>query len=108
MDNANIIASIAACLSAISYLPQAIKTIKTKDTGAISFWMYLLSFIGVGFWIVFGFMIGNYPVIIKNIVVMILSALILCIKTKHIISGKEDMKNSKFLQRFFKKNKAHR
>ena len=108
MPSEMVISTIAACLTTLGFVPQAVKAIKSRDTSAISFWMYLLSFIGVGFWIVFGFMIGNYPVIIKNIVVMILSALILCIKTKHIISGKEDMKNSKFLQRFFKKNKAHR
>ncbi len=104
MDNANIIASIAACLSAISYLPQAIKTIKTKDTGAISFWMYLLSFLGVIFWLIFGFMIGNYPIIFKNIVIILLSGIILYIKTSHILEGREDKKDFRKLKSWwFKK-----
>jgi MtN3 and saliva related transmembrane protein len=50
MNNPEIIASIAAFFTMIGYVPQAIKTIKTKDTTGISFWMYLCSIVGVVFW----------------------------------------------------------
>ena len=90
MNNADIIASIAAFLTAVGYLPQAIKTIKSRDTNSISFWMYFCSFVGVIFWLIFGLMIGNYPIIIKNIVIIVLSGIILAIKTKHILQGRDD------------------
>lgn len=104
MQHSDIIAYIAAFLTTVGYLPQAIKTIKTRDTKALSFWMYFLSFIGVIFWLIFGIMIGNYPIIIKNILIIILSGIILFIKTKHILENKEDIKKSKLVKnRFFKK-----
>ena len=74
----------------IAYLPQAVKTIKTRETKAISFWMYLFSLIGVIFWLIFGFMVGNYPIIFKNIAVIILGGIVLWIKITHIVGGKED------------------
>ena len=99
-----IVSTIAACLTTLGFVPQAIKAIQSRDTKSLSFWMYLLSFIGVIFWIIFGFMIGNYPVIIKNIVVMILSGLILYIKVGHILRDKEELRGSWLMKnRFFKK-----
>jgi MtN3 and saliva related transmembrane protein len=82
----------------IGYLPQAIKTIKTKDTRGISFWMYFFSIIGVIFWLIFGFMIGSFPIILKNIVVIILGGIVLWIKTAHILRDKEDLEKLAFLK----------
>ena len=104
MIDPNIIASIAAFFTATGYLPQAIKTIKTRDTKAISFWMYLLSIIGVIFWLIFGLMVGNYPIIAKNIMILIFGGIILFIKTSHIIKYGEDIKSSSLLK-FFKRSK---
>lgn len=92
--NPEIIAYLAAFFTTIGYLPQAIKTIKTKDTKAISFWMYLLSLIGVIFWLIYGIMISSYPIILKNVMLIILGGIILAIKTLHIIRDSEDVKNS--------------
>ena len=56
------------------------------------------------FWMIFGFMISNYPMIIKNIVVLILSGIILYVKTSHILRDREDIKGSILMKmRFFKK-----
>lgn len=104
MTPETIVSTIAACLTTLGFVPQAIKAITSPDTKSISFWMYLLSFIGVIFWIIFGFMIGNYPVIIKNIIVMILSGFILYVKTSHIFRDREDLKGSRLMKmRFFRK-----
>lgn len=101
MNNPDIIASIAAFFTMIGYMPQAIKTIRTKDTGAISFWMYLLSIIGVIFWLIFGIIIANWPIIFKNIAVIILGGAVLWIKTRNILIGKdENLMKSKILGRF--------
>lgn len=94
MSNPDIVASLAAFFTMIGYLPQAIKTIKTRDTKAISFWMYFLSLVGVVLWLIFGFMINSYPIIFKNISVIILGGIVLWIKTVHIIRDKEELKTS--------------
>jgi MtN3 and saliva related transmembrane protein len=101
MTNADIIASIAAFFTMIGYIPQAIKTIKTKDTKGISFWMYFFSIVGVIFWLIFALMIGNVPMIFKNIAVIILGGLVLWIKTVNIFKNNEDgFARSEFFEKF--------
>ena len=88
----------------IGYIPQAVKTIKTRDTKGISFWMYFFSIVGVIFWLIFGFMIGNVPIIFKNIAVIILGGTVLWIKTTHILNGdEENFSKSKFSKIFRRK-----
>jgi MtN3 and saliva related transmembrane protein len=79
----DLIGYIAAFLTTISFLPQAIKTIKSKNTDGISFAMYLLFVVGVGFWLLYGILIGNHVIIIANFITFILSGLVLLIKIKN-------------------------
>lgn len=75
-----IISTIAATLTTVSFLPQAVKVLISKQTEALSFWMYLLFTIGVFFWLIYGLLILSYPLIISNIITFILSIIILIIK----------------------------
>ncbi len=106
MTTPDIIASFAAFFTMLGYIPQAIKTIKTKDTRGISFWMYLFSMIGVILWLIFGLMINNVPIIFKNIAVIILGGTVLWIKTLHIFrDDEESLKKIRIFRKFFyKKN----
>jgi MtN3 and saliva related transmembrane protein len=98
MPTVEVVGFIAAILSAICFVPQAIRVIQTKDTHAISFWMYLLSLLSVICWLIYGLMLSSTPIILKNILVIILSGIIFILKTKDLIknwrnknkSGKED------------------
>jgi MtN3 and saliva related transmembrane protein len=103
MITPEIVASFAALFTMISYIPQAIKTIKTRDTKSISFWMYVLSMVGVILWLVYGLMIGNYPIIFKNIAVIGLSGIILYIKVKNIFNGKDEKTGVRFFKKTVKK-----
>ena len=100
----NIIASLAAFFTMIGYVPQAIKTIKTQDTSGISFWMYFFSIVGVIFWLIFGLIIGNVPMIFKNIAVILLGGIVLYIKVINMFKRTEE-KNffTKKIQSFWKK-----
>lgn len=89
MPNVEIIGFIAAILSVICFIPQAFRVIKTKDTNALSFWMYLLSLLSVIFWLIYGIMLNSTPIILKNIFVIILSGFILSIKIVHILKRKK-------------------
>jgi MtN3 and saliva related transmembrane protein len=77
-----IICSVAATLTTISFLPQSIKTIKAQNADGVSFWMYLLFVSGVLLWIVAGFVMNNYPIIIANIITFFLSGSVLLIKIR--------------------------
>lgn len=74
---------LAAILTTISFLPQAIKTIKTKDTRGISLPMYILFTLGVLFWLIYGLHFSMIPVIIANIITFILASIILFFKIKY-------------------------
>ena len=106
MTTPDTIASIAAFFTMIGYVPQAIKSIRTKDTKGISFWMYFCSIIGVIFWLIFGIMISNIAMIFKNIGVIILGGIILWIKTSNVLKGKEgNFIGSTFLTNILRRKK---
>lgn len=77
MDITSIIGNIAAALTTISFLPQAIKTIKTKDTGGLSLPMYFMFVSGVSLWLIYGMMNKQMPIIIGNLVTLLLAGIIL-------------------------------
>jgi MtN3 and saliva related transmembrane protein len=71
---------LSAFLTSVSFLPQAIKTIKTKNTEGISLLMYLLFVIGVIGWTIYGFLIENNVIIIANIFTTIVASMVLFVK----------------------------
>jgi MtN3 and saliva related transmembrane protein len=79
----DIIGSIAATLTTIAFIPQAIQVIKTKSTRDISLVMYLVFTAGVAFWLAYGILLGAIPIIIGNIVTLILAMIVLVMKLKH-------------------------
>lgn len=78
-----ILSTLAGILTTVAFLPQAIKTIRSRRTEDISLGMYITFTTGVFFWFLFGVMIGNWPIIVANIVTFALAATILVMKIRH-------------------------
>jgi MtN3 and saliva related transmembrane protein len=78
-----LVSSVAAILTTAAFVPQAVHIIRYKETRAISLHMYVAFAIGVGFWLIFGFMIWNWPMIIANTVTLALALTILRMKLKY-------------------------
>jgi MtN3 and saliva related transmembrane protein len=74
---------VAATMTTLAFVPQAVKTIRTRDTSGISLRMYVVFTIGVGFWLAYGIALGSMPMILANVVTFLLSATILGLKLKH-------------------------
>lgn len=74
---------LAAVCTTISFLPQAVKTLHTKDTSSISLAMYAVFTFGTAAWLIFGIFSGNWPVTAANAVTLILASLILYLKIKY-------------------------
>ena len=70
----------AAILTTVSFLPQAIMTIKTRDTESLSLGMYGSFTLGVLLWLVYGFCIENKVIIYANSITLILASIILSVK----------------------------
>jgi MtN3 and saliva related transmembrane protein len=74
---------VAATLTTLAFVPQAAKTIKTKDTRSISLGMYAVFTVGIGFWFVYGLALQSWPMILSNIVTFALAATILVLKLRY-------------------------
>ncbi|NOS87499.1 MAG: SemiSWEET transporter [Methylococcaceae bacterium] len=84
----DMIGYLAATLTTASFLPQAILTIKTKDTQSLSLGMYALFTSGVLCWLVYGIHLGNKAIIYANAVTLALAASILFVKIYNMLFKK--------------------
>ncbi|MGY0634360.1 SemiSWEET transporter [Luteimonas sp. A478] len=73
----------AAILTSIAFVPQAVKTIRSRDTSGISLGMYVIFTVGIGFWFAYGLALGSWPMILANITTFILAGTILVLKLRH-------------------------
>ena len=67
----------AAFFTAVSFLPQAIKTVKTRQTAGLSLLTYLFLFLGSLSWFIYGFYLTDYPLMITNSLTTIFTGIIL-------------------------------
>ncbi len=74
---------VAATCTTLSFVPQAFKTIQTRDTSGISLWMYLVFTVGIGFWFGYGLVLHSWPMIVSNAITFLLSSTILGLKLRH-------------------------
>jgi MtN3 and saliva related transmembrane protein len=74
---------IAAILTTVSFVPQALKTIRSRDTRAISLWMYLTFTTGTALWFGYGVVIDSLPVALANAVTFVLAATVLALKLRY-------------------------
>jgi MtN3 and saliva related transmembrane protein len=84
---------IAAFLTTASFIPQAIKTIRTHDTEGISVLMYLGFVTGVFFWLVYGILLADLAIIAANFLTFLLALPILIIAARNELRRRR-VKNS--------------
>jgi MtN3 and saliva related transmembrane protein len=78
-----LVSAVAATLTTAAFLPQALHIIRFKDTRAISLLMYVAFATGVALWLLFGSMIGNWPIIVSNAITLVLALAIIVMKLKY-------------------------
>ncbi len=83
MNLITIIGLLAAVCSSISFLPQVIKSWKTRKTQDISLPMYIIVIIGISLWLIYGFLINNLPIILANGIALILVLFVLFLKIRY-------------------------
>ena len=70
----------AAILTTVAFLPQLVKTLKTKKADDVSLVTLIMFICGVGFWIIYGHAISSLPILIANIITFLLNSTILISK----------------------------
>jgi MtN3 and saliva related transmembrane protein len=83
MEAITVIGFIAASCTTISFLPQVIKTLKTKQTKDISMLMYLILLTGLTLWLIYGLIIKDDPIIFANGITLILAGIVFVLKIKY-------------------------
>lgn len=85
----DMIGYLAATLTTASFVPQAILTIKTRDTESLSLGMYSTFTLGVLCWLIYGIHLGDKAIIFSNAITLLLAASILSFKLYNLIHNKK-------------------
>ncbi|WP_225907889.1 SemiSWEET transporter [Hyphomonas sediminis] len=79
---------LAALLTTLSFVPQAVHIFRTGQTEGISLVMYSMFTLGVAIWLAYGLLIGSLPVILSNIVTLALSLVIVTLKARAVFQSR--------------------
>ncbi len=63
---------IAAFLTTVAYIPQALKTLHTKSSKDISLLMYILIILGTLSWVLYGAFTNSLPILLANAIVFVI------------------------------------
>lgn len=83
MDANTLLGIVAGSLTTLAFIPQVIRTWRTRSTHDISLGMFLLFSTGLVLWLMYGALIGSWPIIIANTVTLVLALVIVVLKLRH-------------------------
>lgn len=83
MEAITIMGFIAGTLTTSSFIPQVVKSVKTKQTKDISILMYLIMMAGIGLWFCYGIALKDIPIIAANGVTLVLVSFVFALKIKY-------------------------
>jgi MtN3 and saliva related transmembrane protein len=73
---------LAATLTTVAFVPQVVKTWRTRSTHDISLGMFAILVAGIVAWLLYGAIIGDVPLILANAVTLLLAGTILYFKIR--------------------------
>jgi len=83
MNLTDSIGSAAACLTTLSFLPQVWHSFKSRDVSGVSLGMYSVFTAGVALWLIYGVLLGAWPIVIANVITLALALAILGMKLRY-------------------------
>jgi MtN3 and saliva related transmembrane protein len=83
MEFTHYLGYFAGSLTVLSFLPQVIRTWKTRRTGDLSLWMFGVLITASTLWIIYGIVIHDWPVIITNLGMVVLNGAIATAKVRY-------------------------
>ena len=73
----------ATIVVSLQFIPQLVKTIKTKNAKDISLFMIFLIMFGNVLWIMHGLIVLDMPITITNSMIFVMMAILLVLKLKY-------------------------
>lgn len=83
MNAVELLGYVAGTISTLTFLPQVIKTWRTKSAGDVSMLMFVFATVSVIMWLVYGILIKNGSIIYTNGTILILSLIMLGLKMRY-------------------------
>ncbi|HEY4113136.1 MAG TPA: SemiSWEET transporter [Rhizomicrobium sp.] len=83
MSGVTMIGLLAGFCTTLSFLPQVIKTWRTRHTADISLGMFLVFTVGCTLWLLYGLLTRNIAIILPNAITIVLSTFILGCKLRY-------------------------
>lgn len=76
----DVLGIVAGLLTTTAFLPQVIKTWRSKSAKDLSLSMFSLFVVGVVLWLIYGILNANVPIILTNAATLALSSVLLYFK----------------------------
>jgi MtN3 and saliva related transmembrane protein len=83
MSGTVVLGFIAACCSTLAFLPQVIKTWRTRSTGDISLATFLTIVSGSVLWMAYAWLQEDLPVLVTNGVIFVLASTVVWLKLRY-------------------------
>ena len=83
MSTTELFGYLAAALTTISFVPQVIQVWRSKHTKDISLGRYSIFTVGILVWLIYGLLLGSWPIIIANSITIVLAGSVLAMKLKY-------------------------
>jgi MtN3 and saliva related transmembrane protein len=83
MSSLDILGIIAGICTTLAFLPQAVKTWKSRSAGDLSLGTFMLLVVGLILWLIYGFIIYNWPIILTNGFTLMIAGSILYFKFRY-------------------------
>ena len=71
---------VAAVFATGSFVPQVLKTWRTRSAGDLSFVMLSAHVVGMLLWLAYGVMLGSTPIVVANAVAVLLDVMLIGLK----------------------------
>lgn len=82
MTSLDILGLVATCFSTSSFVPQVLRTWKTRDVSGISLSTYAIITVGLALWLIYGILRNDLPLIVGNSIMVVLTGAIAIMKIK--------------------------
>jgi MtN3 and saliva related transmembrane protein len=82
MNGVEILGLLAGSLTTAAFLPQVVKTWKSRSAKDLSLGMFSLFCLGVALWLVYGVAVRDVPVIAANVLTLLLASSLLYFKLR--------------------------
>lgn len=89
MDSTTIIGLVSAFLTTGAYVPQAVKTWRTRRTSDLSLSMFTMVFLGTVGWLSYGLLKNDLPIILANAITLGTSFVILYFKAQEVRANRQ-------------------